>query len=97
MAICTYQRMEVCMIVVKIEVKESIVTDYLLFVDGDGPFNLLEYARYYLAKMSQVGYYGEVKELIIGHGGEKLSDVPVENFVDFIGEVLKLYKEKTEG
>ena len=47
--------------------------------------------------MSQAGYYGEVKELIIGHGGEKLSDVPVENFVDFIGEVLKLYKEKTEG
>ena len=94
MAICTYQRMEVCMMVVRIEIKESSVTDYLLFIDGEGPFNLREYARIYLAKMSQAGYCREVKELIIRHGGEKLSDVPVENYVDFLYEIIKFHKEK---
>lgn len=97
MAICTYQRMEVWMIAVKIEIKECLVTDYLLFVDGKGPFEVLGYVYSYLSKLSQMGYCIEVKELIARHGGDKLSDVPLENYVEFIDSVQKLYKETTEG
>ncbi|MDR1605680.1 MAG: hypothetical protein LBS41_01070 [Streptococcaceae bacterium] len=44
--------------------------------------------------MSQIGYCKEVKGLIVRHGGDKRSGVPVENYAEFIAEVLKFYKEK---
>lgn len=34
----------------KKEIKECVVTGYSLFVDGEGQFNLLEYARSRLFK-----------------------------------------------
>lgn len=66
-----------------------------MFVDGKGPLNPLEYARSYLSKMVQAGYINEVKRLIESYGGNKLSDIPVENYARFIDGVLEFYKEKS--
>lgn len=96
MAICTYQEMEVWMMARVIEIKEKIVNEHVIHVDGKGPFEVVGYAYSYLSKLSQMGYVIEVKELIERHGGSRLSNVPIENYKDFLEEVLKLYKEKTE-
>lgn len=89
--------MGVCMMVVKIEIRERVVTTHSLFVDGEGPFDPLEYTRSYLSRLVQDGFYLEVKSIIQKHGAEKLSNIPIENFTDFVADVLGFYKEKAES
>ncbi len=49
MAICTYQEMEVWMMARVIEIKEKIVNEHVIYVDGKGPFEVVGYAYSYLS------------------------------------------------
>lgn len=84
------------MMAVKFEIRERVVTIHSLFVDGKVPFDPLQYTSSYLSILVQDGFSLEVKAIIKKHGAEKLSDIPIEKFTDFVTDVLRFYKEKAE-
>jgi len=73
---------------VKLEIREEIRTHYLLYVDDEGPFGVLEYARNILANWSNIGYAEEILILYQKYSAKRLSDVPVESYAEFVEDVL---------
>ena len=85
--------MVVC-VVAKIEIQEVESIDYALFIDGAGPYGFLEYARSHLADWNKKGYSEAILNLYRKYDVKKLSDVPVENYVEFLEELLNFNPKK---
>lgn len=81
---------------VKVELVKQTKEEYLLYVDGEGLFGFHEYVRRYLASLTNAGYTDEVKELIESFGVNKLSEIPVEFYIEFTVKCLNCTMKKAE-